>query len=65
MRRAARPCPASATATSGVREAIERQVDALAFAHPRFFTNGPMERLADDLVSDAPAGLTRAFFTCG
>lgn len=48
-----------------VREAIKRQVDALAFAHTRFFTNEPMERLADDLVSDAPAGLTRAFFTCG
>jgi adenosylmethionine-8-amino-7-oxononanoate aminotransferase len=24
-----------------------------------------MERLADDLVSDAPDGLTKAFFTCG
>ncbi len=48
-----------------VREAIKRQVDELAFAHTRFFTNGPMESLAADLVSDAPAGLTRAFFTCG
>ena len=48
-----------------VREAIKRQVDALAFAHTRFFTNEAMERLATDLVSDAPAGLTKAFFTCG
>jgi adenosylmethionine-8-amino-7-oxononanoate aminotransferase len=48
-----------------VREAIKRQVDELAFAHTRFFTNEPMERLADDLLSDAPDGLTKAFFTCG
>ncbi|MGE5525635.1 MAG: aspartate aminotransferase family protein [Rhodospirillaceae bacterium] len=48
-----------------VREAIRRQLDGLAFAHTRFFTNEAMEALATDLVSDAPAGLTRAFFTCG
>jgi len=48
-----------------VREAIKRQVDELAFAHTRFFTNEPMERLAADLVSDAPAGLTKVWFTCG
>lgn len=48
-----------------VRSAIKRQVDELAFAHTRFFTNEAMERLADDLVSDAPDGLTKAFFTCG
>jgi adenosylmethionine-8-amino-7-oxononanoate aminotransferase len=48
-----------------VREAIKRQADALAFAHTRFFTNEPMERLAADLVADAPAGLTKVWFTCG
>lgn len=48
-----------------VRDAIKRQVDALAYAHTRFFTNEPMERLAADLVSDAPEGLTRVFFACG
>jgi adenosylmethionine-8-amino-7-oxononanoate aminotransferase len=48
-----------------VREAIKAQVDQLAFSHTRFFSNGPMERLAEDLVSDAPAGLTKAWFTCG
>ncbi len=48
-----------------VREAIKAQIDQLEFAHTRFFTNEPMEALADDLVSDAPAGLTKAWFTCG
>src|SRR5207253_9106645 len=48
-----------------VREAIKAQVDQLAFAHTRFFANEPMERLAADLVSDAPEGLTKAWFTCG
>jgi len=48
-----------------VREAVKAQIDALEFAHTRFFTNEPMEALAEDLVSDAPAGLTKAWFTCG
>ena len=48
-----------------VRAAIHAQIDTLAFAHTRFFTNEPMEALARDLVSDAPAGLTKAWFTCG
>ena len=48
-----------------VREAIHAQIDRLAFSHTRFFSNEPMERLAEDLVSDAPAGLTKAWFTCG
>ena len=48
-----------------VRQAIKSQVDALEFAHTRFFSNAPMEALAEDLVSDAPAGLTKAWFTCG
>lgn len=50
---------------AAVREAIKRQVDELAFAHTRFFTNEPMEQLAADLVAGAPAGLTKVFFTCG
>jgi adenosylmethionine-8-amino-7-oxononanoate aminotransferase len=48
-----------------VRAAIASQLDALEFAHTRFFSNEPMERLAADLVADAPAGLTKAWFTCG
>jgi len=48
-----------------VLNAIKSQLDSLEFAHTRFFTNEPMEALAQDLVSDAPAGLTKAWFTCG
>ena len=48
-----------------VRDAIKAQIDTLAFAHTRFFTNEPMEALARDLVADAPPGLTKAWFTCG
>src|SRR5688572_8906126 len=48
-----------------VRDAVKAQIDALEFAHTRFFSNEPMEALAKDLVSDAPAGLSKAWFTCG
>ena len=48
-----------------VRDAIKAQVDRLAFAHTRFFSNEPMEALAGDLVSNAPDGLTKVWFTCG
>jgi adenosylmethionine-8-amino-7-oxononanoate aminotransferase len=48
-----------------VRDAIKAQIDRLAFAHTRFFSNEPMEALAADLVSNAPEGLTKAWFTCG
>ena len=48
-----------------VREAIKAQIDALAFSHTRFFSNEPMEQLAEDLIADAPVGLTKAWFTCG
>jgi adenosylmethionine-8-amino-7-oxononanoate aminotransferase len=42
--------------------AIKAQVDKLAFAHTSFFTNEPMEALADELVAHAPAGISKAFF---
>ena len=48
-----------------VRKAIREQADQLAFAHSRFFTTEAAERLADDLVSGAPAGLTKVWLTCG
>jgi len=48
-----------------VREAIKAQIDRLPFAHTRFFSNEPMEQLAADLVSNAPSGLTKVWFTCG
>lgn len=48
-----------------VREAIKRQVDILAFAHTGFFTNEPMERLADLLVNAAPEGIDKVYFFSG
>jgi adenosylmethionine-8-amino-7-oxononanoate aminotransferase len=42
--------------------AIKMQVDKLAFAHTSFFTNEPMEALADDLIAHGPAGMSHAFF---
>ena len=47
---------------SDVIEAIKGQVDKLAFAHTSFFTNEPMEALANELVAHAPAGISHAFF---
>lgn len=40
-----------------VIRAIKEQVDAIAYAHTSFFTNAPMERLADSLVASAAAEL--------
>ncbi len=48
-----------------VREAIQEQAGRLAFAHSAFFTNEPMERLADHLVDAAPGDLDRVYFVTG
>ncbi|MCZ7565948.1 MAG: aspartate aminotransferase family protein [Burkholderiales bacterium] len=48
-----------------VVDAIKGQLDRLAFAHTSFFTNEPMERLADVLVAQAPAGLSHVYFVSG
>ena len=48
-----------------VIEAIKRQVDRIAYAHTAFFTNEPMERLADMLIEAAPEGLERVYFVSG
>lgn len=48
-----------------VREAIKQQVDTLAYAHTGFFTNEPMEKLADRLVELAPEGIERVYFVSG
>ena len=48
-----------------VIEAIKRQVDQIAYAHTSFFTNQPMERLADMLICSAPEGLERIYFVSG
>lgn len=48
-----------------VIEAIKAQLDQLPFAHTSFFTNQPMERLAFELIDNAPAGVARVYFCCG
>lgn len=48
-----------------VIEAVRRQAGEIAFAYSAFFTHPAMEALADKLVAQAPAGLTRAFFVSG
>jgi adenosylmethionine-8-amino-7-oxononanoate aminotransferase len=48
-----------------VIEAVARQARAMAYAHTAFFTNEPMEALADLLIGNAPAGLSKAYFVCG
>ena len=45
--------------------ALHAQLDALAYAHTGFFTSEAAERLADLLIEDAPAGLTRAYLVSG
>lgn len=45
-----------------VVRAISRQAEALAYAHTSFFTNEPAEALADCLIEQAPAGLSRVYF---
>ncbi|GMQ75714.1 MAG: aspartate aminotransferase family protein [Gammaproteobacteria bacterium] len=45
--------------------AIKAQLDSLPFAHTGFFTSQPAERLADELIAQAPAGLERVYFVSG
>ena len=42
--------------------AVKAQVARLAHVHTSFFTNEPMEALADALIAQAPAGLSHVFF---
>jgi len=48
-----------------VTQAIIEQAQRLAFAHTSFFTNEPMERLAQFLVERSPAGIEAAAIVCG
>ncbi len=48
-----------------VIEAIQRQLERLPFAHTSFFTNEPMEALADALVARAPKSLGSVYFVSG
>lgn len=45
--------------------AIQEQLERLPFAHTSFFTNEPMEALADALVARAPAALQKVYFVSG
>ncbi len=45
--------------------AVQAQIGEMPFAHSAFFTNKPMEQLADLMVDGAPAGLDRVYFTSG
>ena len=48
-----------------VVKAIQEQLARLPFAHTSFFTNEPMEALADALVARAPAPLEKVYFVSG
>src|SRR5471032_1720137 len=48
-----------------VVDAIKGQLDRLPFAHTSFFTNEPMEALADELIRRAPKAFDRVYFVSG
>jgi len=48
-----------------VLAAMHAQLDALAYAHTRFFSSEPAEQLAARLVADAPDGISHAYFVSG
>jgi adenosylmethionine-8-amino-7-oxononanoate aminotransferase len=48
-----------------VVEAIKAQLDRLPFAHTSFFTNEPMEALADELIRRSPEAFDRVYFVSG
>lgn len=50
---------------AAVVRAIQQQLARLPFAHTSFFTNEPMEALADALIARAPAPLDKVYFVSG
>lgn len=48
-----------------VIEAIQQQLETLPYAHTSFFSNEPMEALAEVLLADAPRPLEKVYFTSG
>jgi len=50
---------------AAVVRAIHEQLSKLPFAHTSFFTNEPMEALAEALASRAPAALDKVYFVSG
>lgn len=50
---------------AAVVKAIQEQLAQLPFAHTSFFTNEPMEALAEALLARAPAPLDKVYFVSG
>jgi adenosylmethionine-8-amino-7-oxononanoate aminotransferase len=48
-----------------VVQAVQQQLERVPFAHTSFFTNEPMEALADALATRAPQPLERVYFVSG
>jgi adenosylmethionine-8-amino-7-oxononanoate aminotransferase len=48
-----------------VSAATKAQLDRIAYAHTAFFTNEPMEELAEVLIEAAPTGIDRVYFVSG
>ena len=48
-----------------VIEAVQTQLARLPFAHTSFFSNEPMERLADELVARIPGRFDKVYFVSG
>jgi adenosylmethionine-8-amino-7-oxononanoate aminotransferase len=48
-----------------VLAAMHEQLDRIAYAHTSFFSTPVAEELADVLVADAPAGISRVYLVCG
>ncbi len=46
-------------------EAVQAQMDKLAFAHTGFLSSEPAEALADALIAKAPDGIDRVYFVSG
>lgn len=50
---------------TNVQNAMKKQIDKLSFAHSGFFTNEPMEQLAEFLTSRAPKNIDKMYFVSG
>jgi adenosylmethionine-8-amino-7-oxononanoate aminotransferase len=50
---------------AAVVKAIQEQLARLPFAHTSFFTNEPMEALADALIARAPKSFDKVYFVSG
>lgn len=47
-----------------VIQAVQQQLERLPFAHTSFFSNDPMEALADALIARAPGSSRRTIAWC-